>query len=54
MSRADIVGFLVRNPTTDITAIRDLCLHWRLGGLDPLIEDARNEPPSREPVPLPG
>ncbi len=45
-SRADIVELLVRNPTADTTAIRDLCLHWRLAGLDPLIEEARTGPAS--------
>lgn len=43
-SRADIVEVLVRNPTADTAAIRDLCLQWRLGGLDPLIEEARSGP----------
>jgi hypothetical protein len=45
-SRADVVELLVRNPTADVTAIRELCLHWRLSGLDPLIEEARSGPAS--------
>ena len=39
-SRADIVELLSRNPDADMGAIRDLCLGWRLRGLDPLIEEA--------------
>lgn len=39
-SRADIVELLSHNPDTDMAAIRDLCQHWRLDGLDPLIEEA--------------
>jgi hypothetical protein len=45
-SRADIVELLVRNPNADTTAIRELCLHWQLGGLDQLIEEARSGPAS--------
>ena len=40
-SRADIVELLAHNPDADMTAIRDLCRGWRLGGLDSLIDEAR-------------
>jgi hypothetical protein len=39
-SRADIVELLSRNPEVDTAAIRTLCRGWRLGGLDPLIDEA--------------
>ena len=39
-SRADIVELLSRNPEVDTAAIRALCRGWRLGGLDPLIDEA--------------
>ena len=39
-SRADIVELLSRNPEADTAAIRTLCRGWRLGGLDPLIDEA--------------
>ena len=39
-SRADIVEVLSRNPEADTAAIRTLCRGWRLGGLDPLIDEA--------------
>ncbi|MEX0687882.1 MAG: hypothetical protein WD072_04350 [Pirellulales bacterium] len=42
-SRADIVELLSRNPDADVAAIRNLCLSWRLRGLDPLIEEAMGE-----------
>jgi hypothetical protein len=39
-SRADIVELLAHNPDADMDAIRELCRSWRLGGLDPLIDEA--------------
>lgn len=42
-SHADIVELLSRNPDADTTAIRGLCTGWRLGGLDPLIEEAAGD-----------
>lgn len=41
-SHADIVELLSRNPDADLSEIRDLCRSWRLRGLDPLIQEARD------------
>jgi hypothetical protein len=34
------VELLAHNPDADMDAIRELCRSWRLGGLDPLIDEA--------------
>lgn len=39
-SHADIVELLSGNADADIAALRYLCRSWRLGGLDPLINEA--------------
>ena len=41
-SHADIVELLACNPDADLADIRRLCQHWRLRGLEPLIDEATN------------
>jgi hypothetical protein len=39
----DVSGpFLACNPDADLADIRRLCQHWRLRGLEPLIDEATN------------
>lgn len=40
-SHTDIVELLSRNPEADLAAIRELCRHWRLRGLDSLIDEVQ-------------
>lgn len=39
-SKADVVEVLRRNPAADRDHIREMCLRYRLGGLEPLIREA--------------